>query len=112
MFSTLPMTIFYTFKRHISLVVCKMHLILTSQKINGKWYRVNPLQDDKILDLHKLKAFADDKLNVTQNVKLVLHKIENIVRKEENAGYQHSLLFPQCFYKAFSSSVSEVVIVW
>ena len=32
------------------------------------WF-VNPLPDDKILGLPKLKAFADDKLNVTQNVK-------------------------------------------
>ena len=72
----------------------------------------NPLTDDKILDLPKLKAFADDKLNVTQNVKVVFHRIENIVGKEENAGYQHFLLFPQCFQKAFSSSASKVVIVW
>ena len=26
---------------------------------------------------------------------------ENIVGKGENAGYQHFLLFPQCFSKAF-----------
>ena len=61
----------------------------------------NPLPDDKLLGLPKLKAFADDKLNVTQNVKVVFHRIENIVGKEENAGYQHFLLFPQCFQKAF-----------
>ena len=59
----------------------------------------------------KLKAFADDKLNVTENTKVVFHRIENIAGKEENAGYQHFLLFPQCFQKAFSSSASKVVIV-
>ena len=47
----------------------------------------NPLPDNKISDWSKLKAFADDKLNVTQNIKVVFHRIENIVRKEENAGY-------------------------
>ena len=73
---------------------------------------LNPLPDDKILDLTKLKAFADDKLNVTQNIKGVFHRIENIVGKEENAGYQHFLLFPQCFQRAFSSRASKVVIVW
>ena len=73
---------------------------------------VNPSPDDKISDCSKLKAFADDKLNVTQNMKVVFHMIENIVGKEENAGYQHFLLFPQCFQKAFSSSASKVVIVW
>ena len=72
----------------------------------------NPLQDDKILGLPKLNAFAEDKLNLTENVKVVFHMIENIVEKEENAGYQHFLLFPQCFQKAFSSSASKVVILW
>ena len=27
-------------------------------------------------------------------------KVENIVGKGENAGYQHFLLFPRCFQKA------------
>ena len=61
----------------------------------------NPSPDDKILGLPKLKAFADDKLNVTQNIKVVFHRLEYIVGKEENAGYQHFPLFPQCFLKAF-----------
>ena len=68
--------------------------------------------DDKILGLPKLKTFADDKSNVTQNFEVVFHRIENIVVKEENAVYQHFLLFPQCFLEAFSSSASKVVIVW
>ena len=72
----------------------------------------NPFQDDEILGLSKLKAFADDNLNVTQNIKVVFHRIENIVGKEENAGYQHFLLFPQCFQKEFPSSVSKLIIVW
>ena len=46
----------------------------------------NPVPDNKIFGLPKLKAFADDKLNVTQNVEVVFHWIENIVAKEENAG--------------------------
>ena len=71
----------------------------------GVWFKLLP--DNKILGLTKLKAFADDKLNV----KVVFHKIENIVGKEENAGNQHFLLFPQCFPKAFSSSASKVAIV-
>ena len=79
---------------------------------NFKSIPVNPLPDNIILGLPELKAFADDKLNVTQNVKVVFHRRENIVGKEENAGYQHFLLFPQCFQKAFFSSASKVVIVW
>ena len=74
---------------------------------------VNPFPDDKILGLSKLKAFADDKLNITQTITAVAHCRENIVGKEENADYQHFLLFfPQCFQKAFSSGASKVVILW
>ena len=51
--------------------------------------------NDKILDLSKLKAFADDKINVTENLKLVLGRVEKIAGKGENAGYPHFLLFPQ-----------------
>ena len=58
---------------------------------------INPLPGDKILDWSKLKAFADHKSNVTQNIKVVLYRIENIVGKEENADNQHFLLFPECF---------------
>ena len=57
----------------------------------------NPLPNDKILDWSKLKAFADDKINVTEKMKFVYRKIENIEGKGENAGYQHFLLFQQCF---------------
>ena len=73
---------------------------------------LNSLPDDKILGLPKMKALADDKSNVTKNIRVMFHRIKNIVGKEENAGYQHFLLFPQRFLKAFSSSASKVVIVW
>ena len=42
----------------------------------------------------------------------VFDKVENILRKGENAGHQHYLLFPQCFQKdAFLGSL-KVGIVW
>ena len=44
--------------------------------------------------------------------KFVLGKIENIVEKEENAGYQHFLLFPQYFQKAPSSGSLKIWILW
>ena len=34
------------------------------------------------------KASADEKINVTQRLKFVLGRVENIVGKGENAGYQ------------------------
>ena len=55
------------------------------------------LQNDEILDRSKLKAFAGDKINVNEKLNSVLGQVENIVGKGENAGYQHFLLFPQCF---------------
>ena len=58
---------------------------------------LNSLPNDKILDQCKFKAFADDTINVTKNV---MRRVENIARKGENAGYQHFLLFSQCFQKA------------
>ena len=74
--------------------------------------RVYSLPNDKFLDLSKLKAFADDKINVTEKLKFVFGIVENIVRKGENAGYQHFLLFPQCFQKALYTGSLKVVIVW
>ena len=52
-----------------------------------------------MLGLPKLKAFVTHKLNAIQNIEVVFHRIENIKGKEENAGYQHFLLFPLCFQK-------------
>ena len=66
-------------------------------KSNGVVF--NPLPNDKILAWSKLKAFADDKINMTSNLKFVLVRVENIVGKGENAGYQHFLLFLQFFHK-------------
>ena len=62
----------------------------------------NSLPIDKMLDLSKFKAFADDKIIETQKLEFTLGRIENIVGKGENAGYQHFLLFPQCFTKLSS----------
>ena len=73
---------------------------------------INPLPNHKILDLSKLKAFADDKINVTEKLKFLLGRVENIARKGDNAGYQHCLLFPQCFQKATLSGSLKVGIVW
>ena len=54
------------------------------------------------LEWSKLKTFADDKMSVAQKLKFVYGKVENIVGKGENAGYQHFLLFQQYFWKSFS----------
>ena len=75
-------------------------------------HRVNPFPDDTNLTLSKLKVFADDKINVTQMIISVFDREENIVGKGENTGYQHFLLFPQCFETASFPDTSKGVIVW
>ena len=35
-------------------------------------------------------------------VQFFFGRVENMVRKGENAGYQHFLLFPQCFQSALT----------
>ena len=60
----------------------------------------------------KLKVFADNKINVTHMMISLLDRVENTAGKGENAGYQHSLLFPHCFQKLPSSGSLKVVILW
>ena len=65
------------------------------------------LQNNKILDLSKFKAYADDKIlvNVIEKLNLDFRRVGNIVGKRENVGYQHFLLLLQCFLMAsFSGS--------
>ena len=62
---------------------------------------INYLPNDKILDQSKMKDLTDDKINATQKLNFVLGRVENIVGKGENAGYQLFLLFLQCSQKVF-----------
>ena len=62
----------------------------------------NSIPKDKILDLSKLKAFADDKFNVNKILQFLFGKERNIVEKGEIPGYQHFLLFQLCFQKTLS----------
>ena len=72
----------------------------------------NPLPKDKTLDVTKLKAFADNKLNFAKMTISLLDRVESTVGKGENAVYQHFLLFPQSFSKPSSLDSSTVGIVW
>ena len=62
---------------------------------------LNSLPNDRISDLSKLQAFADEN-NYKCDTKIdILFRVENIVGKQENPGYELFLLFPQCFQKFF-----------
>ena len=72
---------------------------------------LNPLPDDKILDWSKLKAFADDKINVAENLDFVLGRIENIVGKGENAGYQQFIFIRHICVTDRHSMILDVKMV-
>ena len=78
----------------------------------GKKLSFNFLLNDNFLDLTKFKAFTDDKYYVAKIIISVFDRVENIVRKGENAGYQHFLFSPHCFQKTFFSRSLKVGIVW
>ena len=48
---------------------------------NNSGLRSKEFPNDKILDWSKFKMYADDKINVTEILKFVLGRVENIVRK-------------------------------
>ena len=45
--------------------------------------KFNPLPNDKILDLTKLKAFADDKSNVAKMMISLIDRVEKLWEKEK-----------------------------
>ena len=51
-------------------------------------------------------------LSMVQIIELVFSRVENIVRKGENARNQHFLLFAQYFPNASTSGRLKVGIVW
>ena len=59
----------------------------------------HPLQNDKIVALSKLKAFADDKFYVIQSIRSVFHEVKNIEGKEENGCLPAFSSFPKMFSK-------------
>ena len=57
---------------------------------------MNSFPDKKSLDWSKFKASADDKINVTDKLKFVSERVENIVKKAE-----------KCWLPAFFSSTGH-----
>ena len=82
---------------HIQARHCFMNIYLIFKQLC-----FNPFPNGKILDVAKLKAFADDILNKAGMMDSHLHRVENTFGKGENAGYQHFLLFAKCFLKLSS----------
>ena len=62
---------------------------------------LNSLPNKKILGQSKVKAFADDKINLTEKLKFVLGRVKSIVGQGENAGYQHFSFSHNVFKRLF-----------
>ena len=70
----------------------------------------NSIPNYKTLDRTKLEVCADDKFSVNVMNLVTFDRVENIVGKGDNAGYQHCVLFPQCFLQFFPSRSLELKI--
>ena len=65
-----------------------IYLYFVKQTLSS-WPLLGLLTLHQILDLSKLKAFADNQINVREQLKFVLGSMENRVGKGENAGYHN-----------------------
>ena len=70
------------------------------------------LPNSKIIDCSKLKIFGDEQNKCYWKLNFLFGRVENLVWKGENAGYQHFLLFPTCFHMASYKGSLKVGIVW
>ena len=87
-------------------------MVLNPNTINQSIYQLLTLyQTTKFKIQSKFNVVADDKIIVTQRLKFVFGRIENIVEKEENTGYLHFLFFPQCFQKLSFPEMLKIRIV-
>ena len=70
------------------------------------------LTQQQSLDRSKFERLVDNTLFHAAMARSVFYRTENVVRKGENAGDQHFLLFSQCFGKASSSRLLKNGVVW
>ena len=81
---------------------------------------INPFPLYKILDQPKLKAFADNKLNVTKMIIPVFYRLENVVEKGEiactsNFSFSHNVfkrLFPRCVKRCHCVGTGYLFTNW
>ena len=75
--------------------------VLSSKVVESRILMVKdkPFPKRQTLNSSKLKKSADDNFEFEEYVRKLSKRAENIVGKEEIAGYEQFLLFPQCFQK-------------
>ena len=73
----------------------------------------NSLPIENFLDWSKSKESADRKMNVSNKNEICFGKGgKHCGKRKKNAGYQHFLLFPQCFQNTTFTRSLKVRIVW
>ena len=70
------------------------------------------LLNDKILDMTKLKAFADDKINVAKMMISVVNRVEHYEKRRKMLVTSIFSFSPQCFQRASFLGSLKVWIVW
>ena len=75
------------YKQFLLFPVFFKRLVLQTCKNEGLFGEGLTLPNNKILDQSKLRALADNTINVNKKLKLVLGRKENILGKGENTGY-------------------------
>ena len=95
---------------------CKLIVQVTLQSLQSRGTvhtsYFNPFPYDKILDHTKLKAFADDKLNVTKMIISVFDRVENIVGKGEIACTNNFSFSLNVFKRPLSFTHQKVSLCW
>ena len=71
-----------------------------------------PFPKQQILDLSKLKEFADNNFSFVENGRKLLKQVENTAGKGEIARYEQFLLFPQCFRQTCTADIQKPELVW
>ena len=69
--------------------------------------KVNSLPSDKILEVSKFKAFADNIINVTEKLKFALRRVENIGGKRRKCWLPAFSPFPTMFSKGYFVKVKS-----
>ena len=83
-----------------------LHILCTR-----RFFFVLLYMDKKTIKASHVHFCRVSNFSVAQMVQFSFERVENIVGKGENAGYQHFLLFPQCFQKVFANGASKAIIV-
>ena len=68
------------------------------------------LLNNKILDITKLKAFADGNIKVTEKLKFVDGRVENIVEQEWQIVAKYARLTPSCNHPRNFIAIASIVL--